>query len=120
MEGFLMRRINLLLCFLAFMAIPCVNAYADMLSCKGGIVSVGDSRIDLVTKCGEPDWKDSHTEEISEWLDKDTKTKLIVTVDEWTYNFGPSQLIRIVTMKNGRISDIRTGNYGYIKSTKPE
>ena len=115
-----MRSISLLLCFLAFMAIPCVNAYADTLSCKGGIVSTGDSRADLIMKCGEPDVKDSHIEEISERLDKDTKTKLTIIVDEWTYNFGPSQLIRIVTMNNGRIADIRTGNYGYSKSSKPE
>jgi hypothetical protein len=102
------------------MAIPYLKAYAESLDCRGGIISVGDSRIDLITKCGEPDLKDSHTEEISERLGKDTRTKLIVTVDEWTYNFGPSQLIRIVTMKNGRIADIRTGSYGYSKSTKPE
>ncbi|MCK9419796.1 MAG: DUF2845 domain-containing protein [Nitrospirae bacterium] len=115
-----MRSTSVLFCLLAFMAIPCVNAYADSLDCKGGIVSVGDSRVDLMTKCGEPDWKDSHNEEISERLDKDTRNKLIVTVDEWTYNFGPSQFIRIVTMRNGRIADIRTGGYGYNKSTKPE
>jgi hypothetical protein len=115
-----MKRTSVLLCFLALMTMPCIKTYAESLDCRGGIVSVGDSRIDLITKCGEPDLKDSHTEEFSERIDKDTKTKLIVTVDEWTYNFGPSQLIRIVTMKNGRISDIRTGNYGYTKSTKPE
>ncbi len=115
-----MKRAIMLLYFLALMAMPYVNAYAETIDCKGGIISVGDSRVDLVTKCGEPDWKDSHDEVISERLDSDTKRKVIVVVDEWTYNFGTSQLIRIVTMKNGRISDIRTGNYGYSKSTKPE
>jgi hypothetical protein len=102
------------------MAMPYGNALAETIDCMGGIVSVGDSRVDLVTKCGEPDWKDSHDEVISERLDSNTKRKLIITVDEWTYNFGPSQLIRIVTMRNGRIADIRTKGYGYSKSTKPE
>jgi hypothetical protein len=118
--GLPMKRTSVLICFLALMAIPCVNACAETLDCSGGIVSVGDSRVDLVTKCGEPDWKDSHDEVISERLDSDTKRKVIIVVDEWTYNFGTSQLIRVVTMKNGKISDIRSGGYGYSKSPKPE
>jgi hypothetical protein len=115
-----MKRAMVLLCFLVFMAMPYDKAYSESLDCAGGIVSIGDSRVDLIVKCGEPDWKDSHDEVISERLDRDTKRKLIITVDEWTYNFGTSQLIRIVTLKNGRIADIRTGNYGYSKSKKPE
>jgi Protein of unknown function (DUF2845) len=115
-----MKRTSVFLCLLVLMAMPYVNAYAESIDCKGGIVSTGDSRVDLVTKCGEPDWKDSHDEVISERIDSDTKRKLIVVVDEWTYNFGTSQFIRIVTMKNGRITDIQTGGYGYSKSTKPE
>lgn len=115
-----MKRIRVLLGLLVLMAMPYVNVYAESLDCIGGIVSVGDSRVDLVMKCGEPDWKDSHDEVISERLDSVTKRKLIVAVDVWTYNYGPSQLIRIVTMKNGRIAEIQTGGYGYMKSPKPE
>lgn len=115
-----MKRTSMFLGFLVLMAISCGNVYAESIDCMGGIVSVGDSRVELVTKCGEPDWKDSHDEVISERIDSDTKRKLVVVVDEWTYNFGTSQLLRIVTMKNGRITDIQTGNYGYSKSTKPE
>jgi hypothetical protein len=102
------------------MAMPYISAYAETLDCNGGIVSVGDSRVDLLAKCGEPDAKDQHYEEISERLDSVTKRKLIVAVDVWTYNYGPSQLIRIVTMKNGRIAEIQAGGYGYMKSPKPE
>ncbi len=114
-----MKRMGVFMGFLVLMAIPFGNVYADSLDCKGGIVSTGDSRVDLVMKCGEPDWKDSHDEEITERLDSGTKRKLIVAVDEWTYNFGPSQFMRIVTLKNGKITDIRAGGYGYNKGAKP-
>lgn len=114
-----MKRTNVSLVFFAFFALTCPDAHADSLSCNGGIVSVGDSRVDLVMKCGEPDGKDSHDEEIIERLDRDTRRKLIVTVDEWNYNFGPGQFMRIITLKNGKITDIRAGNYGHNKGAKP-
>lgn len=106
-------------CFLALMAAaPFFNVYADTLNCAGGIISVGDSRVDLLSKCGEPDAKESHDEELSERLDHDTKQRLFITVEQWTYNYGPSQFMRIVILKNGVIAGIRTGNYGYSKQTK--
>lgn len=45
----------------------------------------------------------------------DTKQKVYITVEEWTYNLGPDQFTRIVVLKNGRVAEIRTVSYGYIK-----
>ncbi len=105
--------------FFAFMTAPCSAIYAATLSCGGGIISAGDSRVDVLTKCGEPDAKESHDEELTERLDDGTRRKLLMTVEEWTYNFGPTQFMRIVTLKNGKVAFIRTGNYGYSKETAP-
>ncbi len=33
--------------------------------------------------------------------------------EEWTYNFGSSRLLRIVTLENGRVSDVRSGRRGF-------
>jgi hypothetical protein len=93
--------------------------HAATLDCAGGIISAGDTRADMLAKCGEPDWKDSHDEEFIERLDQGVRRKTFVTVEEWTYNFGPSQFTRIVTLKNGKVTDIRTGKYGYSKDAKP-
>jgi hypothetical protein len=101
-----MKRTSILLVFLVFMTIPFVTVYAGTLNCNGGIVSSGDSRVDLVIKCGKPDWKDSLYGENS-------------GVEEWTYNFGPSQFMRIITIRNGKIANIRTGGYGSLKAEKP-
>jgi hypothetical protein len=33
--------------------------------------------------------------------------------EEWTYNFGSSQLLRIVVLENGRIADVSSGRRGF-------
>ena len=87
-------------------------SYADSISCDRGIVSNGDPVVDLVVKCGQPEWKDTRTEEIVDRLDHDSKRKTYVTVEDWTYNFGPDAFMRIVTVRNGVVTEVRTGQYG--------
>jgi hypothetical protein len=94
--------------------VPWFNVHADSFSCEGGIVSTDDRSSDVLAKCGPPDFRDSHQEEVVQRLG-DTKQKVYINVEEWTYNLGPNQFIRIVVLKNGRIAEIRTGSYGYIK-----
>ena len=91
------------------------DAYADSFSCEGGIISTDDRSSDVIAKCGSPDFRDSHQEEVIQRIDRDTKQKVYITVEEWTYNLGPNQLTRIVVLKNGRVAEIKTGNYGYVK-----
>lgn len=95
------------------------GAAASSVSCPGGIVSSGDSVVDLVVKCGQPEWKESHQEKITERVEPGLKRRTYITVEEWTYNFGPQQLLRMVTIRNGIISDIRTGQYGTAKDREP-
>jgi hypothetical protein len=92
-----------------------LDAYADSFSCPGGIISTDDRSADVAAKCGDPDFRDSHQEEVTQRLTADTRQKIFITVEEWTYNLGPSQFMRIVVLKNGRVAEIRTGNYGYVK-----
>ncbi|HEY6012184.1 MAG TPA: DUF2845 domain-containing protein [Nitrospirota bacterium] len=35
-----------------------------------------------------------------------------MTIEEWTYDFGPNRFMRIITFRNNTVSDIRTGGYG--------
>ncbi|MHB8844845.1 MAG: DUF2845 domain-containing protein [Nitrospirota bacterium] len=92
-----------------------VWSYADTISCEGGIVATGDTAVDLIMKCGQPEGKDSHTEKIVASPDRDTKLKTLITVEDWTYNFGEEQFLRIVTLRNGVITGIRTGQRGAAK-----
>lgn len=36
-----------------------------------------------------------------------------VLVDEWTYNFGPRKLMRIIRFENGLVADVKELGYGY-------
>ena len=111
-----MRNAYVLFVFLTLaLTFPRFEAYADSFSCQGGIISTGDRTSDVVAKCGYPDFRDTHQEEVIQRLDRGTTQKLYITVEEWTYNLGTSQFTRIVILKNGRVAEIRTGNYGYIK-----
>ncbi len=101
------------------MAIPCL-LFAESFECKQGTVYINDSRVDMLLKCGEPDWKESHREKIVSRPSRSTKHKKSITVEEWTYNFGPNRFIRIITLRNGKITDIRTGDYGYSNAKKPQ
>lgn len=115
-----MRSTGIFLLFLTLAsAVPCSDVLAAAVSCEGGIISTGDRSIDVLAKCGAPDSKESHQEELGERLDDKTKQKASVTVQEWTYNFGPTKFMRIVVLKNGVVANIRLGNYGYDKQTEP-
>jgi len=78
-------------------------------------VSSGDNAVELIMKCGQPEWKESHQEKITQWVDPYLKQRLYVTVEEWTYDFGPDQFLRLVTLRNGVIAGIQTGHYGTSK-----
>jgi hypothetical protein len=101
-------------------ALPVAVVHASTINCEGGLVSTGDPRIDLLAKCGEPTAREYHDEEVSERLDPITRRRAFITVEEWTYNFGPSSLQRIVTLRDGKVAAIRTGNYGYGKTGSPD
>ncbi len=112
-----MKKNHLALWFFAFAValFLCSTASADSFSCSGGIISDGDKSPDVFAKCGPPDFRDSHQEEISQRTDSGTKKTIYITVEEWTYNLGPSQFMRIVVLKNGTVAEILTGKYGYAK-----
>ena len=92
---------------------------ADSISCDSGIVSSGDSAVNLIMKCGQPEWKDSHQEESTDQFNPNLKQRTYITVEEWTYNFGPQQFMRIVTLRNGVVAGVRTGQYGTSKDRRP-
>lgn len=115
-----MRSTGIFLLFLTLAsAVPGAEVLAATVSCGGGIISTGDRSIDVLAKCGAPDSKESHQEELGERLDDNTKQRVFVTVEEWTYNFGPTKFMRIVVLKNSVVSNIRLGNYGYDRQTEP-
>ena len=111
---------------LALLFIIVSSGMADDFSCGSYIISVGDRQYDILRKCGNPAYADSH-EELRIRRDLGSHffapgeeppgaplfVKVLVTVDEWEYNFGPGKFIRYLTFENGRLVRITTGDYGY-------
>jgi Protein of unknown function (DUF2845) len=114
---------------LALRSAPCVAAALALLAsgarasdgsirCDGGIVSVGDSKLDLVGKCGWPalqeDLVGERTTTVFERRGQVAFNRSVTAKTErWTYDFGPNRFIQMVLLEGGRILRIERGSYGY-------
>jgi hypothetical protein len=58
---------------------------ASTIMCDEGVVNIGDADVDVQEKCGEPNTKG---------------------MNEWVYNFGPSQPVYTVIFKEGKVASI--------------
>lgn len=89
-------------------------AYAESMRCNGDIIEVGDSKVDVFRKCGDPVIKDSYCEKIparfqradGEW---DTLERC-ENVDVWTYNPGKGQFWTNLYFKEGKLQAMRYGD----------
>jgi len=100
------------------------SAHADGMRCGQRLVSSGDTRYEVRSRCGEPDAADQRTElrqverrvkvpcgRGEHCVRTETLTVEIV-VDEWVYDLGPQRFVRYVTFENGRLTTVETGSYG--------
>jgi len=87
------------------------SAYA--FRCSGGLISTGDSKLVLLKKCGEPSWIDRWPERTVELPDTDFEHSITRINERWIYNLGPTQFIRIITLRDGRVANIETGGRGF-------
>ncbi|RKH53615.1 DUF2845 domain-containing protein [Corallococcus llansteffanensis] len=104
----------------ACLALPSL-VHASALRCDNKLVSEGASKADTLMKCGEPLTKESRTEVISNKVKVSSpdRTEQVsqevlssVTIEEWTYNFGPHRLMQTAIFRNGVLVDVRSGSYG--------
>ena len=42
-----------------------------------------------------------------------TGTSTVIVKETWTYDFGPRALVRHVLVRDGRVTGVKTGGYGY-------
>jgi Protein of unknown function (DUF2845) len=88
--------------------------------CGTKLVSEGDTRGQVVAKCGEPTdvSKSSMWVQPTSWINGRPYTLangvVEVPVEEWTYNLGPQKLMRRVRFENDRVVAIDTLGYGYV------
>jgi hypothetical protein len=87
------------------------TASADTMRCGRRLIRPGDSKARVLARCGEPISRD--------YIGTDTHINYSSgnvserTVEEWTYNFGPSKFMRILRFRSGRLIWIRDGDRGF-------
>lgn len=80
---------------------------AQAFRCGNELVQKGDRKFDVVEKCGEPDFRESHA---GGYLPGVGPVNITET---WYYDEGPSRLLRILTFRRGRLRAIETGGRGF-------
>ena len=95
-------------------------ARADSLRCDegsgraGGIVSTGDTVLNLLGKCGSPTLREDESETLSRLAPAPGGTRATVTaVQRWTYDRGPTAFIQVVRLEGGVVTAVERGGYGY-------
>lgn len=91
--------------------VPMAHASGAM-HCGSRIIAAGDSVGKLIAACGEPAYRDV-------WSLYPLANGAIADTEEWYYNFGPNQLMRVIRLRSGRIDEIDSDGYGYIDPPEP-
>jgi hypothetical protein len=89
---------------------------AHAFRCGTRVITRGDPATKLLQFCGQPESVNTRYGERS----VTTRFGRVipgyreeVKIEEWIYNFGPDQLLRIVRLENDVVADIDTRGYGY-------
>ncbi len=109
-----------LICVLLFQNDVAADSY---LRCQGRLVSIGDTKAEVLGKCDHPDkhdqWEEAHNSTISQIYDYKTgryiapkRIKQPIRMERWTYNMGGNKFIRYMYFQNGELIKIETGERG--------
>lgn len=81
------------------------TATAQSFRCGVQLVNLGDTEGDVRNKCGDP---------VAQVRNTFKRRRIITTHDQWIYNLGPTEFLRILTFDAiaDRLIEIRLGEYG--------
>jgi len=116
------------------------SALADAMRCGTKLVVAGDTKLEVLKKCGEPDFKETikmlktskHVNVSSSKSSNLTSrhsslssnshsghsgitlgTESIEAIEQWSYNRGPTQFIKLLTFRGGRLESVEEGERGF-------
>jgi hypothetical protein len=109
--GKIMERVKKVLLLLVSLTVVSQPAFAGTFRCNNEIFSDGDTRLEVLLRCGEPDFEEVIGERTKGFKKKEgpffSKSEYVV---DWYYNCGERQFIVIITFKGGEIVHIRRSN----------
>jgi Protein of unknown function (DUF2845) len=103
---------------IAFSVLALIATPAYAFRCGTRLISPGDNADKVLHFCGEPISVQTRLAERS-YVDELGRTYFFpglrqeVVIEEWTYNFGPHQFMRLVRLENGFVAEIKQLGYGY-------
>ena len=109
-----------IICVLLFQNDVAADSY---LRCQGCLVSIGDTKAEVLDKCDHPgkrdQWEEDHNSTISQIYDYRTeryiapkRIKQPIQMERWTYDMGANKFIRYLYFQNGELIKIETGERG--------
>ena len=118
-----LQRLLLFIPLLSILVFP-KSVFADRnLRCQGRLVSVGDTKAEVLGTCGEPDqldqWEEEPNSYISQIFDYEEERYIApkgfrgpILMELWTYNMGSNKFLRYLYFQNGELIKIETGEKG--------
>lgn len=96
------------------------NANADSLRCRGQLAKIGDTKAEIVAKCGEPVMTDNYCQPIAtpqtqiiqngnNNVQNNISINTCENVDVWTYNPGSGKFWTNLHFQRGELTLIRYG-----------
>ena len=85
-------------------------ATADSMRCGNSLIQTGETKADVIDKCGEPFFTDNYCEPIT--VIGQAHTTVIIPceeVDLWTYHPGSGQFVQHLYFKRGKLQSIKNG-----------
>jgi hypothetical protein len=101
---------------IAALVLPAFVAPAHAFRCGTRIITRGDHAEKMLRFCGEPTSVQTRLQTrgyVTEFGRVFPGVVEEIVVEEWTYNLGPRQLMRLVRLENGFVTDIKQLGYGY-------
>lgn len=89
--------------------------------CNSFVIDAGLHKSEVLKKCGAPTTQDTRIERRivrvrngspTQGGQVEVEREVQVTIEEWVYNFGPSQFMQMVIFENGRIVGVKDLGYG--------
>ena len=124
-------RRNVLILLITLSVLILTDARASSIRCGVRLITEGDHKAKVLAECGKPDYVELREEErvyrFSRHPNYDNyeyergdygdggpyRIKELVIIEEWTYNHGRSRFMDHLTLENGVVVDITSGDYGY-------
>ncbi len=91
--------------------VVCAMAQAqasDSVRCGSRLVGIDTPQAEVLALCGEPSFRDHRI------VDRSRYGNTYDEAEIWYYNAGSSQLIRVLTFRDGKLAEVGSDGYGFV------